>query len=604
MPPQSNLAAAASAGAPHQLCYLTGDEVAVNPLDMTLQCLIAKLTAGISPASLILTWADWALHLTLSPGKQMELANKLQQQASEWPGFMADSNTPSASDKNPMSADRRFAYPGWDNWPFNAMRHAFLQNQDFWKEATSAVRGVSAHHEKVSNFVARQLLDVYAPSNYPWLNPEVLATTANTGGKNLLAGMAHWMRDQGLHLTVPGDDKLAHTAEQQHFRPGREVALTPGKVVFRNDLIELIQYAPQTAEVYAEPVLIVPSWIMKYYILDLSPHNSMAAFLVQQGHTVFMISWKNPGKEERDLGMHDYLESGLLAALAEVLHITNKNAVHTVGYCLGGTLLTMAAAALAKKTTAGISPAQIKSISLLAAQTDFKEPGELGLFVDESQLAMLDALMWEQGYLTGEQMSGSFQLLNSRDLVWSKSMREYQLGIHRSPSDLSAWNSDTTRMPYRMHSEYMKHLFLHNDLAEGRYEVDGHAIALNDIHQPMYVVATERDHISPWCSVYKIHLLCKAPITFILASGGHNAGIISEPGHARRSYQHVPQDQREKTYSNPKEWLQIACTGQGSWWPHWHAWLAQHSDQKKIPARLLHNKPELGDAPGQYVLEK
>lgn len=603
--PQSSLAATASAGAPHHLCYLTGDEIAVNPLDMTLQCLLAKFTAGISPASLMLTWTDWALHLALSPGKQLSLFNTLQQQALAWPGFIADSLSPeSASHSIAALNDKRFAHATWNNWPFNAMRRNFLQSQDFWQEATSGVRGVSEHHENVLNFVARQLLDLGSPSNYPWLNPEVLAATADSGGKNLLAGLSHWMRDQGLHLTVPGDDTLAHTSEQQHFRPGHEVALTPGKVVFRNDLIELIEYAPQTAEVYAEPVLMVPSWIMKYYILDLSPHNSMARFLVQQGHTVFMISWKNPGKEERDLGMHDYLESGLFAALSEVLRSTQKESVHTAGYCLGGTLLCMGAAALAKNVAAGIRPAQIKSITLLATQTDFEEPGELGLFIDESQLAMLDALMWEQGYLTGEQMSGSFQLLNSRDLIWSKSMREYQLGIHSSPSDLSAWNSDTTRMPYRMHSEYMKHLFLHNDLAEGRYEVGGRAIALNDIHQPMFVVATERDHISPWCSVYKIHLLSEAPITFILASGGHNAGIISEPGHARRSYRHLPEDQRGKTYSDPKEWLHSACTEQGSWWPHWHEWLAQHSSENKIPARRPMKMPDLGDAPGLYVLQK
>jgi polyhydroxyalkanoate synthase len=350
----------------------------------------------------------------------------------------------------------------------------------------------------------------------------------------------------------------------------------------------------------------VPSWIMKYYILDLSPHNSMVGFLLEQGHTVFMISWKNPVKEDRDLGMHDYLESGLLTAMEQVALVTDSNPVHAVGYCLGGTLLTIAAAAIEKdaKLQVQYNLPPIKSISLLASLTDFEEPGELGLFIDESQLAMIDAVMWEQGFLTGEQMSGSFQLLNSRDLIWSKMMREYQLGKHGTATDLTSWNADTTRMPYRMHSEYMKHLFLHNDLAEGRYEVDGHAIALNDIHPPMFVVATERDHISPWCSVYQIHLLTNAPITFILVSSGHNGGIIAEPGHHNRSYRHLAADQRGKAYSDPKEWLQLASTEEGSWWPHWHDWLARLSSKKKIIALQPQDDAQLGDAPGRYVLEK
>ncbi len=280
--------------------------------------------------------------------------------------------------------------------------------------------------------------------------------------------------------------------------------------------------------------------------------------------------------------------------------------MHAVGYCLGGTLLSIAAAAIEKDPQLQLkyNLPLIKSISLLATLTDFEEPGELGLFIDESQLAMLDALMWEQGFLTGEQMSGSFQLLHSRDLIWSKMMREYQLGKHGAATDLISWNADTTRMPYRMHSEYMKHLFLHNDLAEGRYEVDGHAIALSDIHPPMFVVATEQDHISPWRSVYQIQLLTNAPITFILASSGHNGGIIAEPGHHHRSYRHLPADQRGKTYSDPKEWLQLARTEEGSWWPHWHDWLAQRSSKKKVKALQPEDHPQLGDAPGKYVLEK
>ncbi len=353
----SGLAKTASEGAAHHLCYLSDDEIAVNPLDMTLQCMIAKFTGGISPSSMIMAWLDWSLHFSLSPGKQIALANRLQQQASAWPALLAGAaNDPSQtspthqlpqvheSDEGhlhlpPPINDKRFIHPGWSNWPFNAISQAFLNSEQYWQEATTGVRGVSSHHEHVVNFTARQLLDVVSPSNFPWLNPEVIVTTTNSGGKNILAGMTHWLNDMGLKVAIPGDDQAAHVQEHTQFRAGHEVAITPGKIVFRNDLIELIQYSPLTAKTFAEPILIVPSWIMKYYILDLSPHNSMVRFLVEQGHTVFMISWKNPVKEDRDLGMHDYLESGLFTALGKVASVTPKQS-SACGRILSGRHLT------------------------------------------------------------------------------------------------------------------------------------------------------------------------------------------------------------------------------------------------------------------------
>ncbi|MFZ6750298.1 PHA/PHB synthase family protein [Undibacterium sp. Ren11W] len=599
-PPSSAVEVHAHNAVPaHHICYLSGDEAEPNPLDMLLHNQIAKFTAGVSPTSVTLAFVDWVMHLAASPGKQMELLALLQK-----PSTLSLPATPPASSESGADADTRFAHTSWNNWPYNLISGSFLKNQQFWQTATTGVRGMSAHHEYVVNFISRQMLDMFSPSNLPWLNPEVLQTTVETGGKNLLSGASHWLQDQGLELNATTDASGHAGTKKLAYQVGRDVAITPGKVVFRNHLIELIQYSPQTNKVYAEPILIVPSWIMKYYILDLSPHNSMVRFLVAQGHTVFMISWKNPGKEARDLGMQDYLSSGLFAALAEVAELTHKE-IHTVGYCLGGTLLAMGAAALAKEASPAQKPsrASIKSVSLLAAQTDFSEPGELGLFIDESQLAMLDAQMWEKGYLDGDQMTGSFQILNSRDLVWSKIMREYQLGSRTAANDLMSWNADTTRMPYRMHSEYLKHLFLHNDLAEGRYEVNGAAIALNDLRVPMFVVGTARDHVSPWRSVYKINLLSDAPIEFVLASGGHNAGIVSEPGHARRSYQYLPAEARSKNYSAPEAWLRAATTEPGSWWIHWQQWLAQHSSTKQIKARYPQEHTELGIAPGSYVLE-
>jgi len=381
---------------------------------------------------------------------------------------------------------------------------------------------------------------------------------------------------------------------------GRDVAVTPGKVVLKNRVMELIQYAPTTASVHAEPVLIVPAWIMKYYILDLSPHDSLIKYLVDNGHTVFCISWKNPGEAERDLGMDDYLRDGFHAALAAVNAIVPKHKVHTVGYCLGGTLLAIAAAAMARD-----GDERLASASFFAAQTDFSEPGELGLFIDESQVSLLEAQMDEAGYLTAAQMAGAFQMLRSYDLLWSRIVNEYLLGERPGMNDLMAWNADATRMPARMHSEYLRRLFLDDDLSEGRYPAGGKPVSLGDLTLPIFMVGTTTDHIAPWRSVHKLHYLSPAEITFALTSGGHNAGVVNPPlAGSHRSYQLLTRE-AGGTYLAPDDWLTVAATVQGSWWPAWQHWLAGRSGQQVKPPRIgaAGYKP-LADAPGRYVLEK
>ena len=565
-----------------------------HPLDLQLQSALAKMSAGLSPIGLSLAFQDWLLHLAASPGKQSELMAQLSRHVLEWGPALALAKSHSAE----VAADTRFAENGWANWPFNLYAKGFVQTQEFWQQATSGVRGVSPHHARVVKFAARQWMDVFSPSNFALTNPEVLRASVDSKGHNYVSGWRHWMEDvKGMHAKSGSAPKVAR--DKPHA-VGRDVALTPGKVVFRNELVELIQYAPQTADVYREPVLIVPSWIMKYYILDLSAHNSLVRYLVQQGHTVFMISWRNPDANDRNLGMDDYLFLGLLDVLREVSRIGAGAPLHAVGYCLGGTLLGIAAAAIGSGRHAGI--AQLKSVTLLAAQTDFTDPGELGLFINDSELAFLDAMMWEKGYLDGAQMAGSFQMLNSRDLIWSHNMRQYMLGIRTVPNDLMAWNADTTRMPYRMHSEYLNRLFLHNDLAEGRYRVNGRAVALTDIRAPMYVLGAERDHVSPWRSVYKINLLSNTEVDFVLAAGGHNAGIVSEPGHARRSYKVNPHRPAGAAYVAPDEWLQTASQVDGSWWPHWQQWLVAHSDSERAAPPSMGAGVTLADAPGLYVL--
>ncbi|MBR7776964.1 PHA/PHB synthase family protein [Undibacterium rugosum] len=597
---QSTSSAPPTPAQPDSICYLTR-EASVHPLDLALQNQLAQWTGGISPASVILAWLDWGLHLSFAPGKQMELQRSWQQQMAEWPLFLGQA-LQNGVPQSETGDDKRYTHPGWSTWPYNAFAKSFLQTQSWWDSATTGVRGVQSHHENVVSFMARQWLDILSPVNYPALNPEVLEVARNTQGGSLQHGMQHWMHDvaEAVQQKLQADAKV----KDLPYQPGRDVALTQGSVVFRNHLIELIHYQPLSPNTYAEPVLIVPSWIMKYYILDLSPHNSMVRYLLEQGHQVFVISWKNPDAADRDLGMNDYLESGLFAALQQVSEITQHAAIHATGYCLGGTLLAIGAAALAKQQTDDNASAipRLASVSLLAAQTDFSEPGELGLFIDESQLAMLDALMWKQGYLDGQQMGASFQLLNSRDLIWSRIMRHYMLGEEESANDLMSWNADATRMPYRMHSEYLQHLFLHNDLAQGRYQYQGQALHLQDIQVPLYVVGTRKDHVSPWKSVFKIHQLTDTPVDFILASGGHNAGIVSEPGHAHRSYQLGTSSVPGAIKPDAESWLNTAVTVQGSWWEHWHLWLAKNSSSAKIVARQPDTVASLGAAPGSYVM--
>jgi polyhydroxyalkanoate synthase len=566
-------------------------------VDRSVHAAIARVTGGVSPAALAQAYADWAIHLAAAPGKQALLAQKAVKKGARLARYLTDcALNPQESGRciEPLEHDQRFAGPGWQQWPFNAIHQAFLLQQQWWHNATTGLRGVTPRHENLVQFMARQLLDVFSPSNFPLSNPDVLGRTVEEGGMNLLRGLRHiaedWERD------VAGKPPIGADA----YAPGRNVAITPGKVVFRNRLIELIQYAPATERVRPEPVLIVPAWIMKYYILDLSPQNSLVRFLVGQGFTVFMISWKNPGPQDRELGMDDYRSLGVMAALDAISAIAPDRRVHATGYCLGGTLLSIAAAAMARD-----GDARLATITFFAAQSDFTEAGELTLFISDSQLAFLEDMMWEQGFLDSAQMAGAFKTLRSNDLVWSRMVRDYLMGERAKMTDLMAWNADSTRMPYRMHSEYLRSLFLQNDLAEGRFQVGGRPVALTDIRAPIFAVGTEQDHVAPWRSAYKIHLLTDTAVTFVLTAGGHNAGIVSEPGHPRRWY-HVATQASDDRYIDPDTWLERAVRKDGSWWPEWTAWLASHSGEPvepPSPSAAAAGRAPLADAPGSYVLQ-
>ncbi len=552
---------------------------------------------GISPAVLAIAYLDWLVHLAISPGKQAALGEKALRKAIRLSAHVGRCmNGPIGHPCiEPLPQDRRFAGDAWQSWPFNLVYQSFLLTQQWWYNATTGVPGVSRQTEAMVEFGARQLLDMWSPSNFLATNPEVLQATAREGGANLVRGWMNFMED--WEWTIGGHRPKG----VETYRVGRDVAITAGKVVHRNRLMELIQYSPTTQSVHPEPVLIVPAWIMKYYILDLSPHNSLIKYLVDQGHTVFVISWRNPTAADRDIGFDDYRRLGVMAALDAVSTIIPRRKIHAVGYCIGGTLLAIAASAMARD-----DDQRLASATLFAAQVDFEEAGELMLFVNESQVTYLEDMMWDQGVLDTRQMAGAFQLLRSNDLIWSRMVRSYLLGNREPMTDLMAWNADQTRMPYRMHSEYLRQIFLHNQLAEGRYTVDGRPVSLTDIRIPLFAVGTEKDHVAPWRSVYKIHLLSDAKeVTFVLTSGGHNAGIVSEPGHPRRRFR-IRTRREDELYVDADTWCEQTPVEEGSWWPAWQRWLAERSGQPEAPPIMgapQAGYPPLADAPGTYVLE-
>jgi len=563
--------------------------------DRGIRAAVARASRGIAWPSLVSAWADWYWHLAAAPGKQMELASKAQRKASRLALYATECAQGAAAPCiEPLPQDRRFVDSGWQEFPFNLIYQSFLLTQQWLWNATNHVTGVSRHHERMVTFTARQALDVVSPTNFIWTNPEVLARTMETGGQNLVQGAADWWRDYlATFAGKPRPDGVM-------FRPGQEVAITPGKVVLRNDLIELIQYAPTTDTVYAEPILIVPSPVLKYYILDLSPHNSLVRYLVGKGHTVFMLSWRNPDARDRELGVDHYLRLGIRAAIDAAGAITGGHKLHAVGYCLGGTFLAALAASMAG---AGVDP--LASLTLLAAEVDFTEAGELSIFIDDSQLAYLEDLTWEQGYLDGKQMSGAFTLLNSNDLIWSRIVRQYLMAEPQKVTDLTAWNVDTTRLPHRMHTEYLRNLYLNNDLASGRMRYDGRAIALSDIRAPVFLVGTERDHVAPWKSVYMLNLYADAEITFCLTSGGHNVGIVNPPDAelpVARRYR-VATKKAEDRYVDPDQWFARNAPQDGSWWPAWQAWLSERCGQRGKPPTIGNRDfVPMENAPGTYVL--
>ena len=491
----------------------------------------------------------------------------------------------------PERHDRRFKSEAWRHAPlFDFLKQFYLIAARHWREMVSATEGVDEATLRKVDFYTRQYLNALSPSNFVLTNPDVLRETIDSNGQNLLRGLDNLLADlergQWRQLRVSMTDPGA-------FEVGRNLATTAGKVVYQNDLMQLIQYAPLTDEVHRRPLLIIPPWINKYYILDMREDNSFIRWAIAQGHTVFVISWVNPDAGYATKSFDDYLRAGPLAALDAIERATGEREVNAIGYCLGGTLLAMLAAWLEAK-----GDNRIHSATFFATMIDFSAPGELEVFIDEKQVAALERKMSERGYLDGAEMATTFNLLRANDLIWSFAINNYLLGKQPLPFDLLYWNSDSTRMPAAMHSFYLRNMYLHNKLCEpGGITVAGVPLDLSRVRTPLYFVSTLEDHISPWPSTYAGAQLFAGPVRFVLGGSGHIAGIINPPQAGKYCYwTHDTLD------ADPQQWLAGAVRHPGSWWPDWAAWVAPYADEQ-VPARApgTAQLPVLEDAPGTYV---
>lgn len=486
--------------------------------------------------------------------------------------------------------DRRFKDDAWrDNEVFDFIKQSYLLSARYIQDVFKHTDELDPKSARKLEFFARQYIDALSPSNFVMTNPEVLRKTVETGGENLLRGLQNMLAD-----LERGKGRLAiRQTDESAFKFGENIAVTPGKVVYQNDLVQLIQYSPATETVLKRPLLIIPPWINKFYILDMRPKNSFVRWCVEQGHTVFVISWVNPDADLSEKGFDDYLKEGVLDTLDAIEQATGEREVNAIGYCLGGTLLGSSLGYMAAK---GID--RVKSATFFVTLMDFGEPGDLSVFIDDAQIGALERKMQERGYLEGSEMATTFNTLRANDLIWSFVVNNYLMGNDPFPFDLLYWNSDSTRMPARMHSFYLRNMYQQNKLREPEgIELLGVPIDLSRIKIPTYFLSTREDHIAPWQSTYRGTQLLGGPNRFVLAASGHIAGVINPPGGSK--YGHWLNDNLP---SEPQQWLEGATEVRDSWWPDWQRWITS-LDDRRVPARQPGDGKltPIEDAPGSYV---
>jgi len=493
----------------------------------------------------------------------------------------------------PDADDRRFRDASWnENDVFDYIKQSYLLTSRWMQSTVAGIEGLEAKDAQKVDFYTRQFVEALSPSNFVMTNPQVVAATAESGGENLINGLKNLLEDLDedtgrLNIRMTDDDA---------FEVGVNIAESPGKVVFRNDLMELIQFTPSTKTVRQAPLLVIPPWINKYYILDLRKENSFIKWSVDQGHTVFVISWVNPDTTLAKKTFDDYMLDGPLAALGAIEAATGERKINAVGYCIGGTLLSATLAYMAAK-----KDDRIASATFFTTMIDFEDAGELGVFIDEEQISILEQKMDDKGYLEGTHMASTFNMMRGNDLIWSFVVNNYLLGKDPLPFDLLYWNADSTRMPAAMHSFYLRKMYMENKLVQpGGITLDGVGLDLRKIKVPSYVISTQDDHIAPWRSTYAAVNLYSGPVRFVLSASGHIAGIVNPP--ASGKYCHWTNDGK-KAPKTPDAWLKSAKRHDGSWWPDWDKWAKRHAGKKAVAARApgKGNHKALCNAPGEYV---
>jgi polyhydroxyalkanoate synthase subunit PhaC len=503
--------------------------------------------------------------------------------------FLGESVEPMAE---PAPGDRRFKDAAWsESALFDFIKQSYLLTARWMQSTVKQVDGLDDKTAQKVDFYTKQFVDAMAPSNFVLTNPQVLRATIESGGENLVHGLENLLED-----LERGKGRLAiKMTDLDAFEIGRNIALTPGKIVYQNDLLQLIQYDPSTEQVQRRPLLIMPPWINKFYILDLRPDNSFIRWAVAQGHTVFVVSWVNPDERLAGKSFEDYMLEGPLACLDAIERATGEREVNVIGYCLGGTLLAATLAYMAAKRDS-----RFQSATFFVALTDFSEAGELSIFIDEEQLAFLEGRMKQHGYLEGSDMATTFNMLRANDLIWSFVVNNYLLGKEPFPFDLLYWNSDSTRMPAAMHSFYLRNMYQENKLVQpGGISLAGEPIDLRKVTTPSFFLSTKEDHIAPWKSTYAGTQIFRGPVKFVLSASGHIAGVVNPP---KSKYGHWRNDAMPKS---PDSWFEGATQYPDSWWPVWEEWIGQYAGGM-VPARKPGDgklKP-IEDAPGSYVRVK